>query len=150
MLDVYRAKGKVMTNTKIFRDHHDELLSIATKVSAFLSEEKLKESASEVRGLLSKLFAKLGIHLAMEDKALYPKLLGSSDEKIRTMAKQFMDEMGGIGEAVGNYKKKWPTHFSIEQSPNDFIKETEGLFEALGNRIEKENSQLYKMVDELD
>ena len=138
-----------MSQTKVFRDQHEELLAIVSEISNHLDQDKLGKSAAEVRSLLSKLFAKLGIHLAMEDKALYPKLLESNDESVKTMAKEFMEEMGGIGEALKNYRAKWPTHFSIEKAPVEFIKETKGIFIALGTRIDRENSQLYVKLDEM-
>ena len=45
------------------------------------------------------------VHLAMEDKSLYPALLKSPDAKLRTMAQKFIDEMGAIGGVLRPTKK---------------------------------------------
>ena len=138
-----------MSKTKSFRDQHDDLLKIVSEISAHLNVDELSNDASEVRSLLSKLLGKLNVHLSMEDKALYPKLLEHSDERVKSMAKRFIDEMGGIGKAVKAYKDKWPSALQIQKDPSDFIEQTKGIFDALAKRIEKENNELYKAVDEL-
>ncbi len=138
-----------MSKTKSFRDQHNDLLKIASEISAHLNVDELSNDASEVRSLLSKLLGKLSVHLSMEDKVLYPKLLRHSDERVKSMAKRFIDEMGSIGQAVKAYKKKWPSALQIQKDPSDFIEQTKGIFDALVKRIERENNELYKVVDEL-
>ncbi len=137
-----------MSNTQRFRDQHDDLLKIASEISSHLNVDELSNDASEARLLLSKLLGKLTIHLAMEDKALYPQMLGHSDERVRDMARKFMEEMGGLRGAVNAYKKKWSSALPIQNDPTDFISQTKGIFDALANRIEREDNELYKMVDE--
>ncbi|NIT62188.1 MAG: hemerythrin domain-containing protein, partial [Aliifodinibius sp.] len=84
-----------MSKTQRYREQHDELLEIATEISAYLQESKVVAEAVTIRSLLSKLLAKLKIHLAMEDKNLYPSLMQSEDQKVVNLAQQFIDEMGG-------------------------------------------------------
>ncbi len=138
-----------MGATKRFRDQHDDLLMMASEISLHLKAEYLSRDANEARLLLSKLLGKLSIHLAMEDKALYPQMLEHSDDRVRSMARKFMDEMGGLGEAVNAYKAKWPSALPIQDDPDEFISQTKGIFDALANRIERENNELYEMVDDL-
>ncbi len=138
-----------MSNTQRFRDQHDDLLKIASEISTHLNVNELSHDASEVRSLLSKLLGRLSVHLSMEDKALYPRLLEHSDERVKSMAKRFIDEMGGLGEAVNVYKDKWPTALAIQKNPGDFIEQTKQIFDALTKRIKKENNELFKTVDEL-
>ncbi|MCP4297723.1 MAG: hypothetical protein GY786_19155, partial [Proteobacteria bacterium] len=80
-----------MGATKRFRDQHNDLLLIASEISLHLKAEYLSRDASETRLLVSKLLGKLSIHLAMEDKALYPQMLEHSDDRVRSMARKFMD-----------------------------------------------------------
>lgn len=138
-----------MSATKRYREQHDDMLSIASEISAHLNVDKLSNDANEVRSLLSKLLGKLGVHLAMEDKTLYPKLLDHPDESVKSMAKRFSDEMGGIGEAINAYKNAWPHPIAIQNDPSSFIEQTKGIFDALSKRIDRENNELYKIVDQL-
>ncbi len=138
-----------MSETKIFRDQHDELLKIASEISKHLSIDVLSKDAHEVRRLLSELLGNLDVHLTMEDKALYPQLLAHSDGRVKSVAGRFVYEMGGIGETLKDYRSKWRTPAAIQKDPSDFIKQTKAILDALTKRIEKENNELYKMVDEL-
>lgn len=138
-----------MIRTKDFRRQHGELLDIVTEMSAKLDEDALKNDAGPMRSLLSKLAGKLSIHLTMEDRNLYPVLVDNADEKVRSVAHDFIEEMGGLKDAFGKYMDTWPTAPSIHEDPATFITQTKGIFETLGKRIEREDTQLYEMVDKL-
>ncbi|HEC97974.1 MAG TPA: hypothetical protein ENI58_07480 [Nitrospirae bacterium] len=70
------------------------------------------------------------------------------DEKIKKVAIQFLEEIGGIAPAFNNYLNKWANPASIERNPSEFINETNELFNALKNRIERENNILYPLIDQ--
>ena len=59
-----------------------------------------------------------------------------------------MDEMSGIAQAFNQYYEKWTTNAMREQ-PDAFVLETKRLFSVLGRRIERENSELYPLMDNL-
>ena len=136
-----------MSKTAKFRTQHDELLGLATEISSHLNVNELSHDASNIRKLLSMLIGKLGVHLSMEDKGLYPRLLDHPDNKVKETAQRFMDEMGGIGEVLENYKTKWSTSSKIQQSADVFVEETKVLFSALAQRIDAENDELYPLFD---
>ncbi|KAA3614712.1 MAG: hemerythrin domain-containing protein [Calditrichaeota bacterium] len=138
-----------MARTDNYRQQHNDLLEVATQISGKLNAQQLSEDASEVRRLLSTLLGKLRIHLATEDKALYPQLLSSTSDDAKHLAKRFIDEIGGIGEVVGQYSKKWSSPLHIQKDSAAFVSETKSLFGALANRIEKENNELYDYVDKM-
>ncbi|MEE9613450.1 MAG: hemerythrin domain-containing protein [Thermodesulfobacteriota bacterium] len=138
-----------MIRTEDLRRQHGELLDIVTEMSALLNEDALKEEAGPIRSLLSKFAAKLSTHLKMEDIKLYPVLIDNADEKVRSVANDFMEEMGGLKDAFGKYLDNWPTVPKIQKDPAGFVTQTKGIFEALGKRIEREDNQLYKIFDNL-
>lgn len=129
------------------RRQHQDVQDIVTEIAAQLETETLATRAVEVRKLLSTFFGKLRIHLSMEDDALYPRLLTHSDAEIHRVVQRFQSEMGGIAEEVERYRTKWTTASSIQQSPQEFICETNALFSALRKRIDKENQELYPLFD---
>ncbi|MDH4229369.1 MAG: hemerythrin domain-containing protein [Nitrospirota bacterium] len=136
-----------MAKTDRFREQHNELLKIAGQIVPYLKESTLSKDASAVRDLLSKLMGTLKVHLSMEDKSLYPRLVSHPDKKVSKLAKDFIAEMGGIAKAVTAYAGKWNTEERIRAEAATFIAETKGLFDALGKRIERENNQLYPLLD---
>ncbi len=138
-----------MRRTDSYRRQHDDLLQVASEISGKLNAQKLAENATEVRTLLSKLLGKLNVHLAAEDKALYPRLLNAGDPEAKKLAERYISEMGNIAGVVKSYAQKWPSPGAIQKDPSTFVAETKSLFGALSNRIKKENNELYAYVDKM-
>ena len=137
-----------MERTAVFRRQHEEILEIAGELTAVMAEpERLAEDAEVVRGLLTVLSGKISIHLAMEDKGLYPRLLKHAKPEVRTLAGTYMAEMGGIKDVFAEYLGRWPDGARIQGDPRTFIEETRGLLAALERRISREDNELYPMVD---
>ncbi|MCG2712263.1 MAG: hypothetical protein L6416_08090 [Candidatus Omnitrophica bacterium] len=45
--------------------------------------------------------------------------------------------------------EKWPVGGAIENDAVEFIRETQSLLAALGNRVDRENKDLYPLLDNL-
>ncbi len=101
-----------------------------------------------LRTLLSGLAGKLSVHLAMEDKALYPRMIEANHADSKALAQKFMNEMGGLGDAFSAYNKKWQASM-IGSDPAGFAKETQAVFGALARRIEREDNELYPLADQI-
>ena len=137
-----------MAATDSFRKQHAELAEIVKQIETALVPQKLTSDPSPVRPLLSSLIGKLSIHLAMEDNALYPRLKDHANAEVRETATKFMTEMSGIKPVVEKYAQTW-TDDAIRKNAQGFCTETRGLFTALADRIKRENTELYVMVDRL-
>lgn len=124
-------------------------MKLAGEIAALLSPDRLVGETAKVRNLLSSLAGKLKVHLAMEDKSLYPTLLTAKDAKVTATARQFVEEMGGITKVFGDYSTKWATNSAIAADPQGFATDTKNLFGALGKRIERENRDLYPLAEKL-
>lgn len=133
-----------MSFTEKFRQQHEEILGIVGELNAKL---KAKADAQELRGVLSNLAGKLNFHLALEDKALYPRIM-KADAKANAMATKFMEEMGNLGDTFTAYNSKWQVT-AIRKDPDGFAAETRKVFTALGKRIARENAELYPLADKL-
>jgi hypothetical protein len=130
--------------TDKFRNQHDEILAIAGEITDQL--KKKDADAAVVRKLLSNMAGKLNFHLAMEDKALYPRLMQQKDTRSNAMAAKFLKEMGGLGQAFGAYNDKWQVS-AIRADMPGFAEATRKVFGALAHRISRENSELYPLAD---
>jgi hypothetical protein len=128
--------------TDKFRQQHDEILEMVGELNTKL---KARADAQDLRGALSNLAGKLNFHLAMEDKALYPRLM-KMDAQASKMASRFLEEMGGLGEVFVTYNNRWQVS-AIRSDPEGFAAETRKVFTALGKRIARENAELYPMAD---
>jgi iron-sulfur cluster repair protein YtfE (RIC family) len=129
--------------TDKFRGQHNEILAIATEIN-----EKLQAKAdpADVRKLLSNMAGKVNFHLAMEDQALYPRLMEKRESKAHGVAVKFMKEMGGLADTFTTYNNKWQVS-AIRKDPDGFANETRQVFAALTQRIARENKELYPLAD---
>ena len=135
--------------SEVFRDAHRELLQLVDAMSSRLKSAELERDPSEVRALLSMLAGKLTIHLAMEDKALYPRLATHRSQPVREIAERFAHEMGGILAVFRDYMARWSTTDAIQADVAGFMHETIKIFDALRSRIAKEDRELFPKLDEL-
>lgn len=136
-----------MSASMIYRRQHDDILKLVGTISANLQKDTITNKTEDVLNLLSELSAKIVTHLTMEDKALYPKLVSSGNPKAKTTAEAFIQEMGGIKDVFQVFVGKWSNPTNLRNEPEAFIAETKGLFQALGARIDRENSVLYPLFD---
>jgi iron-sulfur cluster repair protein YtfE (RIC family) len=135
-----------MAYTDNFRRQHQELLAMVGEVAGKLKAEP--GDARGLRNLLSALAGKLTVHLAMEDKALYPRLAEAKVESARGLARSFQQEMGGLAQTFASYNQKWQAD-TIQGDPGGFARETHAVFAAIGRRIGRENEELYPLADRM-
>lgn len=98
-----------------------------------------------VRGMLRDTLVR---HLKCEDWALYPRLRATGDYELNRLAKEFVDEMGHIAGDFADYDARW-TGEAVEADWPGFCAETTGILAALGMRIEREDRDLYPVVESL-
>jgi hemerythrin-like domain-containing protein len=138
-----------MARTHSFREQHDEILEIVRSIEAELVMDKLKKNPNNVLKLFAGFSGKLKIHLAMEDKGLYPMLAQHADQSIRSLGESYSKEMTTITDAYMKFSKDWLSPAAIEKDPSSFIASARKVFGLLGKRIEKENRELYTALEKI-
>jgi len=138
-----------MTNSERFITQHISILGDIKDIEAMLDLTIIKSDVYKIFVTLSSLMGKLQLHLAVEDEALYPRMIEQGNPQIITTVERFKSEMGGIATTFTNYMKKWNNPEKIKTNPNSFIIETRGLFYILKIRINKENQELFPLLDAL-
>lgn len=139
-----------MARTDKFREQHNDLLKIAGELQALLDVAALSKDGTPARTCLGKLMGKLVLHLSTEDKVLYPELTTHKDLKVATLAKRFAKEMEGTTKAVVAYNEKWGTPSAIKANAALFVTETKQVIQILGDRIKRENQELYAAADRIE
>ncbi len=129
-----------------FHEQHNEVLALATAIEGHLDTAEIAANPVAVSAKLVQMFGKFSVHLAIEDRALYPRLAQASDPALRQMALRFEREMSGITERFEGYRKAWPGPRAISKDPARFVAETRELLAGLRNRIRRENEELYSLA----
>ena len=130
-----------------FKRQHQEIRELVNMTTALLDHSALEKDPTQVRYKLSALSGKLLIHLSMEDQFLYPILMEQDDRQLQTTARKFLAEMGDLVTVFKNYSQKWISPSSIKANPAAFIKESTDILHALLQRIEREDRELYPLVE---
>lgn len=125
---------------------HKEIEEIVSDIKQKVNNNNIDQDAAHIAKQISMLAGKLRIHLATEDKNMYPYLLKSSNANVQKIAKEYADEMGHISQAFMNYKDKFNTRTKITKSPEEFKSETKEIFKVLEERMTKEDTHLYKFL----
>lgn len=135
-----------MAVTDNFRKQHAEMIEAVHSIQLQLKPELLAAGAADIRNTLSQLFGKLSLHLAMEDNSLYPRYQKHADAKVRDTADRFAKEMSGVRPAIQAFSQKW-TEREIKADPSGFCAETTRLFNLLADRIRREDTDFYPLLD---
>ncbi len=129
--------------TQIYREQHEKLRKIAGEIPTVASQA----SEAVIRGQMVKFIGTLRAHLAMEDTYLYPVMLEHADPNIRSKAQSFKQEMGDLASVVDAFHHKWSRAGAITDDPNAFVQAWIGVRSALLNRMNREDSDLYELID---
>lgn len=133
-----------------YKDDHEQLEKLTTKIYPYLNIKDVLSDTRTIKSLIDDLISALDIHLAVEDKSLYPLLLNHTNQEIKSTVQSFIDEMGEIRQTVLLYRRKWTSISKIQEEPNKFIGETSIILEALITRMNKENLELFTLLGKED
>lgn len=136
-----------MAITESLRKQHAEMVEAVRQIDAGLDPQRLAASAGEIRNRLSALLGKLTMHLAVEDNSLYPSLAKHANPKLREIGSKFASEMSAVKPSVEAFSKKW-TESAITKDAAGFCAEAKKLFGVLGERIKRENTELYPLLED--
>ncbi len=134
-----------MANINNLTRQHIEILEKIYNIKELINKD-LEVECSEIAKNINLLSGKLRIHLESEDKFLYPNLLKNENEKIKNIAKCYIDEMGDILSIFNNYKNQFNTRSKIINNKDRFIIDTKEVFDKIEKRMESEDRELYKLL----
>ncbi|WP_291567723.1 MULTISPECIES: hemerythrin domain-containing protein [unclassified Clostridium] len=134
-----------MANINNLTRQHIEILEMIYNIKELINKD-LEVECSEIAKNINLLSGKLRIHLESEDKFLYPNLLKNENEKIKNIAKCYIDEMGDILSIFNNYKNQFNTRSKIINNKDKFIINTKEVFDKIEKRMESEDRELYKLL----
>ncbi len=133
--------------TDLYQKQHDDIKKVMDEINESLDIHTLQTNADDVRSLISSLVGKLSVHLVLEDNVLYQHLAESPNVKLNELGKSFQDQVGGLRKALNAYKNTWSTSLSIQESPEQFVMETEAFMGVVKKRIQLEDDDLFRVID---
>ncbi len=125
-----------------FMDHHVDILR-SIKEMRDHSKAGVAEHAGEISRAIMKLRSKVSLHLATENKVMYPAIYALQDPEITKLAHGFQDEMEGLARAFDGFCRRWRQARAVAEDPEGFRNDANTVLKALHQRIQRENTRFY-------
>lgn len=132
-------------NIDKFNQEHASLLASVTTMRELVQGGVQANAEAIVRQLMA-MSASVKLHLAAEDRVLYPALANAADPRVAQVGKQFQQEMGGIAGAYSAFASRWNVPARLAADPQGFRDEANAVFKALHQRIQREGQELYPLA----
>ena len=125
---------------------HKEIHELAKEIQKWKFTAGVEAHAEKLTKHMAKLAGVLSVHLAAEDKYLYPSLMKREDATVRECAKRFANDMGDLSKDFNAYKSNYNTAGKIKGESHKFVADTSIIIGALLNRLQREDMELYPLV----
>lgn len=136
-----------MPDTALYRNEHLEIIRIIDDMKPLLDFVQVSGNPLAINKLFIKLSEILSPHMAMEEKHLYPYLYVHHDSNVQIPAIRFYYQHKEILRELKKYQLKWAEIDSIQKRPFEFIQDCNLFCETVRLRIEKENTELFPLVE---
>jgi hypothetical protein len=136
--------------TDRFSRQHEELNALAKTLLMTLDTRTLEIDPGPARKALAAFSGRLRVHAAMEQEALYPRLLASGHAPTVAKARELLNEVGDIYQLFFAFVEQFADGEAIRRDPEGFSRETMKVLHRLRLRMKRENEELYPLVNALD
>ena len=134
--------------TELYITKHRAIQSLLNEISVLI-QNGIESSADKLSDSINRMTGVIKMHLASEDKHLYPLLLKSSDAKIRAITKNYMEEMGDLAKIYTDFAENYNTASKILSNKAGFETTFAKVKHALNYRINREEKELYLFIDKV-
>lgn len=136
-------------NLRRLQQEHRAIIRIGSDLIGVSREVRSREDADDARFLIEQLDRVLGLHLELEDSELYPALIGCGNPDAAEVAVACAEDMGGLAEVWSDYLRHWPAGM-IYRDADRFAAVTRVLIEAVAQRVDREERELYPLAECLE
>jgi hypothetical protein len=140
-----RTREETMDIERFKHDHVTVLTAIKTLRE--LTQAGIPQNAGAIAKTVVTISSAIKLHLAAENRFLYPALAGSANQRVAEVGKKFQLEMGDIAAAYMEFAGKWNLEGKVATHPEEFRVDANSVFKALHQRIQRENRELYPLAE---
>jgi len=141
-----RKKGTVSIDS--FRQQHRELMQLTKEIVPLLDAERLARDCTEARLKLATWARKLRVHVTLQERSLYPRLMTHSDPQVVKKAARFQQDISTLSDQLTVYCRDWLAEEStIREGAVTFVEQTKAMFDQMTMRFHFEDD-LYVLADQ--
>jgi len=112
-----------------------------------LSRAGVEGNAQEIATRLVSLSSVVRMHLAVEDRFLYPSVEGLGDRALAEMSRRYRADMADIASSYLEFAARWNTAAQLTANSADFRAEANVALRRVFDRMERENREFYPAIE---
>lgn len=129
-----------------FKHQHVDILSAIDNLRA-LVRTGIAAHAADIAQRIVAMSGTIRLHLAVEDRVLYPALEASGNKMLAGMSQRYRHEMDGIAGSYLAFAARWNTARALEAQPEAFRAEANQVLHVLYDRMKKEDREFYPVIE---
>lgn len=133
-------------NIEKFKQQHVDILSCIAQLRN-LSKSGVSKNADAISKLIVTMSSTIRLHLAVEDKMLYPALEKGGDVALASLGRKFKSEMTGIASAYLDFARRWNTASTLMNNPDGFRTDANIVLKTLYERMRREDTDFYPLIE---
>ncbi len=107
------------------------------------------ENAAEIARLLVSISSTIKLHLAGEDRMLYPAAQCAGDAAVARLAQRYQEDMGPLAAEFEAFVRRWNTAQPLREQAETFRREANTVLRLLWERMQREDSEFYPRMKDL-
>jgi len=135
-------------NIDKFKQQHLDILEGIAALRR-LSHAGVARNAAAIARRIIAMSSTIKLHLAIEDRMLYPVLARNPDTALADKGRSFQDEMGYIAQAYAAFAHRWSNAQALAQDEAGFKADANIVLRRVRERMLREDSDLYPQVEAL-
>lgn len=132
-----------------FKQQHLEIKRCIGELRSH-SRAGIADHAEDIARLVNAMSGLIKLHLAAEDRALYPALKASGDAQLARLGEAFQLEMADIVPHYTAFARKWITASQVRKDPEGFRADANQVLKALHDRVAREDRDFYPRAEQLE
>lgn len=129
-----------------FKQHHTEILNGIEELRRY-THAGVHEHARDIAQSIESLSSTVKLHLAIEDRILYPSLQKGGDPHLAAMSREYQEDMKGIASEYIAFSRRWNSAAALKADAETFRAEANVVLKALYMRMLRENTEFYPAIE---
>lgn len=131
-------------NLDKLKDQHEQIYTcIATLRKS--AAAGIEANAAEISRLIVSMSSLIKLHLAVEDKLVYPALRASTS--LARMGQTYQSEMQEIAAGYEGFARRWNLPAAVARNPEGFRADANTVLKRLYQRICREDRDFYPAIE---
>jgi hypothetical protein len=132
-----------------FKEQHVEILAGIDRLRKLAHAGAETNAAAIASGVVA-LSSTVRLHLAIEDRVLYPTIEASADPALTRMSRIYQGEMQGIAASFMAFVSRWNTPQHVQADPAGFREEANVILKHVFERMQRENREFYPAIERVE